>query len=369
MSGTKIAIVADWLPTFGGAEHVIAEFCRLWPHAPLFTTIANPKRLGPIAQADLRVSRLQCLYRLLGTHEWLLPLMPKAMERVDLSDYDVILSSSHAIAKGIVPPSTARHVCYCHTPMRYAWSMESDYLARSRIPKILHKHIRSMLTRLRRWDLTTAKRVDQFIANSTEVAGRIREIYNRDSIVIPPPVDSRFFNEPIVDNPGTRNQYLLAIGRLIPYKRFDLLIELANKRGLPLKIAGTGSQEAHLKRMAGPTVEFLGFVPDNSLPTLYSHAKALFFPQHEDAGIVALEAQACGTPVIALKKGGALDAIQENTTGVFFEEQILRSLEEAIDRFETINFDPKKIREHARQFSAERFQEAIQNVIEQEKDI
>ncbi|MDD5751345.1 MAG: glycosyltransferase [Candidatus Peribacteraceae bacterium] len=353
----KIALIADWLPTFGGAEHVIAEFHALWPDAPIFTTVANHGHLGPLDAADIRTGILQPLYRLIRRHELLLPWMPRAMERMDLRGFDCIISSSHAVGKGIVPPSTAMHICYCHTPMRYAWEMEDDYLRDFSVPKLLHRSVRRFLKQMRRWDLTTAKRVDIFIANSSTTQERIRRVYGRESMVIPPPVDDRFFLQPL--QPIAKRGPFLAVGRLVPYKKFDLLVALANARKLPLIIAGRGQEEKRLKRMAGPTVTFLGFVPDADLPALYASAKAVLFPPHEDAGIVPLEAQACGTPVIALGSGGALDTVQDGRTGIFFREHTVDSLLEALRKFEAQTFDPATIREHARQFSADRFRERI----------
>ncbi|MBU0766326.1 glycosyltransferase [Patescibacteria group bacterium] len=409
----KLAIVADWLPVYAGAEHVIAEFAALWKDAPIYTTIANHGNLGPLNNADIRTSGLQKWYKLLGKrHRILLSLMPSALERIDLTGYDVVLSSSHAIGKGIIPPSSARHICYCHTPMRYAWEMEDEYLKDSRIPKIFWKPIKKRLNKIRRWDMTTAKRVDQFIANSSIVADRIKKIYNRDSIVIHPPVADKFFRFEIQSskfqvpssnslspnpevrspnpevrspnpevrspnpevrspnpevrspNPEVQNVPYLAIGRLVPYKKFDLLVECSNKYGFPLLIAGTGPEKERLERLAGPTVTFLGFVPDNDLPRVYGESRALLLPQEEDAGIVPLEAQACGAPVVSLGKGGALDTVIDGVTGVFFEEQTRESLKDAIDRFEKMDFDRNAIREHARQFSAEKFREKINSVIE-----
>ena len=362
----KLAIVADWLTVFGGAEHAIAEFTHIWPDAPLFTSVSRKEKLGPLKNADIRTTYLQRWYKLLGNHQLLLNRMPRAFESIDLEGFDVILSSSHAVAKGIIPPSSSVHICYCHTPMRYAWEMEDQYLQDFRVPKFLQKPIKKKLKQLRRWDLSTAKRVDMFLANSTETQRRITMIYGRESIVIPPPADDRFFLEPLV--PMSERTSFLAIGRLVPYKRFDLLIELANTLRLPLQIAGTGQEEAYLRRMAGPTVEFLGFVPDSELPELYGHAKAILFPQYEDAGIVPLEAQACGTPVIAYGKGGALDAIKDHETGIFFSEQTTDSLAHAIGEWETISFDPQHIREHAKEFSASRFRERITKAVEEARE-
>ncbi|MBU2213498.1 glycosyltransferase [Patescibacteria group bacterium] len=379
----KIVLVADWLPLYAGAEHVIAEFHTLWRDAPIYTTIANHGHLGPLNDVDIRTSSLQKWYKLCGKHHRvLLPLMPRALERIDLNGYDVILSSSHAIGKGIIPPPSARHICYCHTPMRYAWEMEDEYLTNSRIPKIFWKPIKKRLNKIRRWDMTTAKRVDQFIANSSAIADRIKKVYNRDAIVIHPPVSDRFFEiaqyrnqasgirnqEPgkgfaLIPDSGLRNGCFLAIGRMVPYKRFDLLIECANKHQIPLHIAGIGPERERLERLAGPSVTFLGFVPESDLPRVYSESKALLLPQEEDAGIVPLEAQACGTPVISFGRGGAMDTVKDGVTGVFFEEQTVESLKDAIDRFEKIEFNREAIRKHAEQFSAERFREKITQVI------
>ena len=357
----RIALTADWLPVFGGAEHVIAEFLQLWPDAPLYTTVAKRGALGPLDSADIHVSTLQKWYTLLGKHEPLLPWMPRAMERMDLRGYDVILSSSHAVGKGIIPPSNATHVCYCHTPMRYAWEMEEQYLSDFGVPGFLKPTIRKRLKTVRRWDLTTAKRVDVFVANSSTTQERIKRIYNRESTVLPPPVSSHFSEAPLPE--AGRGDYYFAIGRLVPYKRFDLLIDVANALQLPLKIAGTGKEREALRKKAGPTIELLGFVPDSQLSDLYRNAKALLFPQFEDAGVVPLEAQASGTPVIAYGKGGALDTVKDGETGLFFAEQSVESLKDALQRFEGMRFDPAVIREHTRQYSSERFREEILRIV------
>lgn len=360
----KIAIVADWLPTFGGAEHVVASLTKLYPDAPIFTTVANRSKIGPLAHADIRTSHLQEWYRLLGRHQYLLPWMPRAVERFDLSEFDVILSSSHAVAKGVIPGSRSVHVCYCHTPMRYAWEMEEEYLADFKISGLLKKFAKKQLKKIRRFDMTTAQRTDVFIANSSETALRIKRIYNLESQVVHPPVEEKFFEAQLSSDVKDRSYYL-AVGRFVPYKRFDLLIEAANANKLPLKIIGRGDDAARLKKMAGPTVEFLGFVADQDLPAWYGGAKAVLFPQLEDAGVVPLEAQACGTPVIAFGQGGALDTVKDPQTGVFFAEQTLPSLLDAIVRSEQIDFDPHAIREHARQFAESHFLADIAHIVEQ----
>lgn len=359
----KLAIVADWLPVFAGAEHVVAEFHELWPDAPIFTTVADKEAIGPLAHANIITTSLQRRFRMSGNHQWLLPWMPRAIESMDLRGYDVILSSSHAVGKGIVPPGTARHICYCHTPMRYAWEMEDQYLEDFKIPNFLRRTIKEQLKQIRRWDLTTAKRVDHFIANSTTVQERIKRTYNREATVIHPPVASHFFETHIRD---IRDRgYYLTVGRHVPYKRTDLLIEAANALKVPLKVAGSGKDFERLKAMAGPTVEMLGFVPDAKLPELYANAKAFLFAPFEDAGVVPLEAQACGTPVIAFGKGGVLDTVAEGKTGVFFAEQTVEAVTDAISSFETMTVDPTEVRAHARQFSAENFRSKITAELQQ----
>ena len=359
----KIAIVTDWLTVFGGAEHAIVEMHHEWPHAPLFTSVANTSRLGPLSHADIRTTRLQKLYTLVRHHQVLLPFLPRAIEELDLREFDVIVSSSHAVGKGLIPPSRAVHVCYCHTPMRYAWEMEENYLADFGVPKFLRGHAKKLLKKIRRWDLSTAKRVDQFIANSHETARRIKEIYGRESTVILPPVSDEFLQAPLIGREGRRG--FLAVGRFVPYKRFDLLIETANKLQLPLTIVGQGQEEARLRRLGGPTITFRGFVATSELPRLYGSSTALLFPQVEDAGIVPLEAMASGTPVIALGQGGARDYVIDGKTGMFFPEQTVESLAQTLQRFDPNHFEPRALRVHAEQFSSGEFRRKVKEVVEE----
>lgn len=356
----RLALVADWLTTAGGAERALAELSVLWPASPVYTTVARIPLPNVLRNADVRRSKLQRIYRVIGKHQLLLPWMPRAMEDADLSGYDVIVSSSHAVGKGIIPPSGSIHVCYCHTPMRYAWEMENQYLEDFHVPRIFRAAVKRQLVKLRRWDLSTAKRVDAFIANSSETSARIERIYGRSSVVIPPPAHDRFF---LADIRRPRTGFL-AVGRLVPYKRFDVLIGCANALRLPLVIAGSGQEEKRLRAMAGPTVEFRGRVSDEALPSLYASAKAVLFPAHEDAGIVPIEAQACGTPVIAYGKGGVRDTVIEGKTGLFFGEQSEESLAGAIRGFPAASFDHAEIRRHAGQFAAERFREKVGKEVE-----
>lgn len=357
----KLAITADWIMRAGGAEQVIGAFVETFPGAPVFTTVCADLSTGALAEADVRVSRLQRWYRLLRTHQPLLPWMPRAMESFDLRGYDAILSSSHAVGKGVIPPERCVHVCYCHTPMRYAWFMEEDYLRDFRVPRVLWPLARRMIRRLRGWDLATAKRVDVFLANSATTAKRIRDVYGRASEIVHPPVDDRFFDVPLKSNRD--GGYLLAVGRLVPYKRFDLLVEAATSAKLPLKIAGTGQEEARLRAMAGPTVEFLGHVPDADLPRLYANADAFLFPQEEDAGVVLLEAQACGTPVVAYGAGGALDLTIDGVSSVLFPEQTVPSLLAAIAHGQAKEWDRAAIRAGVRDCRRSAFRERIKNIV------
>lgn len=359
----RIAIVADWLTTIGGAEQVIRELIHLYPHAHLFTTVARNPTLERFLGHPIRSTPLQYCYQILRTHQPLLPFFPQAIENIDCTTYDIILSSSHAVAKGIIPPSHASHISYCHTPMRYAWEMEEQYLHDFGVPSFLRPYLRRVLNKLRRWDMGTAKRVDTFIANSSTTAERIKRIYHRESVIVPPPVDERFF-EVEIRKKSQEKSYFLAVGRLVPYKRLDLLIQTANKLHLPLKIVGQGREEKTLKAMAGPTVEFLGHIADDKLPSLYRCARALLFPALEDAGVVPLEAQACGTPVIAYGKGGTLDTVIDGQTGLFFPEQNTAALHDALARFETMSFDADIIRTHARKFSAQTFREKIGSIVQ-----
>lgn len=359
----NLAITADWLTTAGGAEHVIAELSALWPSAPLFTSVAAPERLPALAHAEIRTTWLQPWYKLLGNHQLLLPLLPGAMESIDLSGYDVILSSSHAVGKGIIPPAGAVHVCYCHTPMRYAWEMEEQYLQDFRVPQLLRPLLRRELKKLRAWDLAAARRTDAFIANSSQTAERIARIYGRESVIVPPPVADRYFAAPL-RQAAPVEPYFIAMGRFVPYKRFDLLIAAANELKFPLWIAGKGKDEERLRAMAGPTVRFLGYVPDTELPALVAGAEGFLFPQLEDAGLVLLEAMACGTPAIAYAEGGSVDALVPGQTGVFLQAQTVEAFAAAFAEFQAHTFDRAAIRRHAEKFSRERFRAAITAAVE-----
>jgi len=295
-------------------------------------------------------------------HQWLLSLMPTAVEMMNLDEFDVVLSSCHSVSKGVITKPETLHISYCHTPMRYAWE-EWDFETRlQKFPRLLHPMIRKQIKKIRRWDFAAAQRVDQYIANSSHIGKQIKKHYERDSVVIYPPVHTQKFKP--VSKPT--EDYYFSAGRLIPYKKFDLLVETFNKLEKPLKIAGTGPELERLKKMAGPTVEVLGYVDEKELIELYANCRAFLFPQIEDAGIVPLEAMACGRPVIALSRGGSLDTMIDGKTGVLFDSQTVGSLSKAIERFEGMKFDPKFIRKHAEQFDVEHFKERVKNFVAEE---
>jgi len=343
-SKLKIAIVCDWLTTPGGAVKVIHSIHTLFPQAPIYTTLFDPVRNKHFTEANIRTSYLQKLR--FKKHQILLPFMPSIFENFNLDEFDIVISSSHSCAKGIITRPSTLHICYCHSPMRYAWEDSINYINAYSTNLLVKKIAPLFLHKIRLWDRLSADRVDYFIANSRHVQQRILKYYRRPSTVIHPFVNMGQFN------PGKeRGDYYLAVGRLTNYKKFDLLIETFNELGYRLKIAGTGSHEKKLKKMAKNNFNFLGYVDDDRLAELYGNARALIFPQQEDFGIIPLEAMAAGCPVIAYAGGGALETVVDGESGIFFHEQTPASLKKAISNFEKKNFDPQKIRLHAEKFN------------------
>lgn len=357
----KVAIVADWLTNYGGAESVISAFHDLFPEAPIYTTIYDPKKMRELGKVkDVRTTYLQKLP--IKKHQWLLSLMPTAIEMMNLDEYDLVLSSCHSVSKGVITKPSTLHISYCHTPMRYAWESWDFESRLQKFPRFMHASIRKQIKKIREWDYCAAQRVDQYLANSSYTGSQIKKYYDRDSVVIYPPVHTEKFRP--VDKPT--EDYYFSVGRLIPYKKFDLLVQTFNDLGLPLKIAGIGSDFEKLKAMAKPNVQILGHVEEDELISLYANCKGFLFPQIEDAGIVPLEAMACGRPVIALNRGGSLDTMIDGKTGILFKDQTVESLKEAIERFEGMTFDPIFIRKHAEQFDVEHFKRRIMEYVEGE---
>lgn len=356
----KVAIVHDFLTQEGGAEKVLEAIHEIYPEAPIYVLFYDKKKLHErFFNKEIRTSFLQKIPAAVKHYQWYLPLMPAATEHLDLSEFDLVISSSSAFAKGIITSPHTIHICYCHTPTRYLWMDTHDYIANLKYNRFIKKIIPLLLNRLRIWDRLAADRVDHFIANSITVQQRIKKYYNASSIVLNPPVETNFF---YLSN--TIGNYYLTGGRLVPYKRFDLTIDAFNKIKKPLIIFGTGPEYKRLKQLAGPTISFIGNVPDNELAKLYSNAKAFIHPQEEDFGMTAIESMASGRPVIGYARGGLLETVIHNETGIFFKEQTKESLIHAIRIFENQKFNPNKIKEHAKKFSKETFQKSFKEKID-----
>lgn len=356
----KVAIVHYWLVGMRGGEKVVEALCELYPEADIFTHVLVPDRISQkILSHKITTSFVSRLPRAAKWYQTYLPLMPVALEELDLRGYDMVLSSESGPAKGIIPPPDALHICYCHSPMRYIWHMYPDYreaaglVVRLSMPLLTHY--------LRWWDVTSSARVDQFVANSNCVAARIRKYYRREAEVIYPPVAVDDFSPVSPDKIG---DFYLMVGELVGYKRAELAVEAFNRSKRSLVVIGGGSQLNEIKEKAGPTVEVLGPQPFDRLRSYYARCRALIFPGEEDFGIVPVEAMASGRPVIAFGKGGALDSVVDGRTGLYFEEQSIDSLNAAVDRFEQLSFDPEAIRAHAESFSKERFKCSMNDLIE-----
>jgi len=355
----KIALVHDWLNQIGGAEDVLDKLLSYYPDAPLYTSIYDrPKMPQHWQQHDFRTLFLDRLPGIYRQHQRYLPLYPLAWGALDLSAYDVVLSNKSGFCHGVRVGDNTLHICYCLAPTRYVWQFQS-YAARENLGRAARWGVQSLLPWLRHWDKRAADRVHHFIAISSDIQARIEQYYGRESVIIYPPVDvvERFAPVP------QQEDYFLSLGRLIPYKRVDLIVEACTRLNLPLKVGGVGRDMEKLKAIAGPSVEFLGFVPDQDLPGLFARCKAFVFPGLEDFGITPVQAQAAGRPVIAFAGGGALDTVIEGKTGVLFREQTVKSLMEALQGFDADAFDPQTIRQHALQFDSSVFKQKITSYV------
>ncbi|TKJ34737.1 glycosyl transferase [bacterium (candidate division B38) B3_B38] len=351
----RIALVHDWLTGMRGGERVLEVLCEIYPQATIFTLLHIPGATSPIIERmTIKTSFIQRLPFASTRYRHYLPLFPTAIEQFDLRGYDLIISISHCVAKGAIVPSDAIHICYCNTPMRYAWDLYHDYFSPQRLGFLRRKLIPLFINYLRMWDVTSSARVDYFIANSNNVASRIMRHYKRESMVIYPPVDTEFFVPG-----GEPKEFFLIVSALVPYKKIDLAIETLNQLKLSLKIVGKGPELSRLKRMANRNITFLGELSNEEIRSLYQSCQALIFPGVEDFGLTSLEAQACGRPVIAFRKGGALESVIEEQTGVFFNQQASASLKNAIDKFYKMSFNKKKIRANALRFSREKFKQRV----------
>jgi glycosyltransferase involved in cell wall biosynthesis len=360
----KIAIVHDWLTGMRGGEKVLEVFCELFPDATLITLLHNKGALSPtIEQMKIKTSFIDRLPFKEKEYRSYLPLFPLAIECINFGEYDLVLSTSHCVAKSAKARSQALHICYCHTPMRYVWEMYDEYFGKGKAGIATRFAMKIIAPFLRSWDVATASRVMYYIANSQNVANRILDYYKRSADVIHPPVDTALFQ---LGN--QRSDYFLIVNALVPYKRIDIAIDVFNKLGKKLLIVGIGPELEKLKSIAKNNIEFLGWRTNDELANYYANCEALIFPGVEDFGIVPLEAMACGKPVIAYAKGGALETVVEREdlkTGIFFNEQNSQSLFDAIHKFEATSFDPMKIRNHALTFDRAIFKEKIKKYIEE----
>ena len=358
----RVALVHDWLTGMRGGEKVLEAICELFPDATRFALLHIPGAVsGTIEARPVRTSFIQ---RLPGSHRYyrpLLPLFPAAVEQFDLDDFDLVISTSHCAAKSVVPPGRTPHLCYCFTPMRYAWDQFDAYFGPDRVGAAASLMFRWGLSAMARWDVATAGRVSRYVAISQYVAARIRRYYNRGASVVYPPVDTALFR-PSGKPPGAS---LLIVSALVPYKRIDLAIRACALAGAPLRIVGRGPELARLRETAGPSVEFLGSLSDEQVRTAYQDAAAVLLPGIEDFGIVPVEAQACGRPVIALAEGGACETVIDGSTGILVAEPTDTAFAAAIDRVRRVRFDATAIRQHAVRFSRERFHAAFKQQIDQ----
>jgi glycosyltransferase involved in cell wall biosynthesis len=364
----RVALVHDYLIQFGGAERVLEDVVKIFPHAPVYTLLYDAgATLRRFERCRIKTSFLQRIPLARSRHRFFPFLMPLAAEQFDLSAYDLVISISHSFGKGVLTRPGAVHICYCLTPLRYVWDDSVRYVREFTRASPLRAIVPLFLSYLRVWDTLAATRVDYYIAISRYVADRIAKYYKQSAALVYPPVDVHRFRPRLPRRwkwsfpPGS---YFLVVSRMLPYKRVDLAIQACNKLGLPLVIAGTGPDEKRLRKMAGKTVRFLGFVSDAKLPGLYAGARAFIFPQEEDFGITPLEAAAAGVPVVAFRGGGALESIVEGRTGVFFEEQTTESLVDALRRIRQLKFNRREIRRHALRFSRERFREEFSREVE-----
>ncbi len=357
----KIALAHDWLNQIGGAEDVLEVLARHYAGCPVYTSIyAREAMPAQYRDWDIRALWLDRLPAIQRRHQAFLPLYPLAWGGLRLDEYDVILSNKSGFCHGLRFPPRSLHICYCLTPTRYVWQLES-YLAGENLGAGVRTLLRPLMAWLRAWDYAAAQRVSHFIAISTAVKERIQRYYRRKSAIIFPPVDTDRFAQA---TPSASGDYFLVVSRLIPYKRIDLAVQAATQLGLKLKVAGAGRDRERLQKLAGPTVEFLGFVPDADLPGLVAGCRALIFPGLEDFGIAPVQAQAAGKPVIAFAGGGALDTVLPGATGERFDALTLESLAERLRSFDERDYDPARIRAHARQFDASVFIKRISVFVE-----
>jgi glycosyltransferase involved in cell wall biosynthesis len=364
----RVALIHDWLTGMRGGEKALEVFCEIFPAADLFTLVQIPGTTSPlIERRTVTRSPIQWLPFAGRLYREYLPLFPIAVEQFDLDGYDLVISTSHCAAKSVVVTGRARHLCYCLTPMRYAWDQFDAYFGPERVGKLGNKLLRPMLAALARWDRATEGRVHRYLAISQYVARRIALYYNRESTLVYPPVDTEFYAPdpagPAEPVSPTHQPRFLVVSALVPYKRVDLAMMAARRAGVALTVVGGGPERANLERLTGDGVELVGWRADDDIRNLYRSSIATILPGEEDFGIVPVEAQACGRPVVALGRGGALDTVIDGETGVLVPDTSVDALAEGLTRAATMTWDPARIRRHAERFSRQRFVNEIQQVV------
>jgi len=349
----KVALVHDWLNQMGGAENVLEALVELYPESPVYTSIYAANKMPDFYKEwDIRTLWMDSLPGIYDHHQMYLTLYPKAFGGLDLSDYDVVLTNKSGFCHG-VKTGDALHVCYCLAPTRYLWQYNL-YMKRENFPPVANAILKPVIASMKRWDYEAAQCVHHFVAISSDIQQRIARFYNRESVIIFPPVETGRYQPS-----ETVEDYYLVVSRLIPYKRIDLAVRACSALGLPLKVVGSGRDRERLERIAGPSVEFLGRVPDEDLPDLYARCRAFIFPGLEDFGIAPVEAQAAGRPVVAFRGGGALDTVIEGETGLLFAEATVESLQAALLQIEDMTFDVAACVRNAERFSRDVFDKAL----------
>ncbi len=362
MKEIKVALIHDWLTGRRGGEKVLEVLAEIFPAAPIYTLFHFPgSQSPPIEKRIIRTSFLQRAPFLRRRYRFYLPLFPLAIELFNLQDYELIISSSHCVAKGAIPNPEALHISYIHSPMRYAWNQYHAYFSAERVSFFSRLVIPLQMSYLRLWDVASAARVDRFVANSRHVAQRIQRYYRREAEVIPPPVDTAFF---VPNDNIPKQNYFLIVSALVPYKRIDIAIAAFNRLNWPLVIIGQGPEEKRLRRMAGPNIYFKNRVSDEELRLAYQEARCFLLPGEEDFGLVTVEAQACGTPVIALGRGGSRETVVHEETGILYEPPTLEALLASLDKFQGMSFNKTALRRQAEKFARDVFQEKIRRFIE-----
>jgi glycosyltransferase involved in cell wall biosynthesis len=356
----RLALVHDWLTGMRGGEKVLEVICERFPDADLFTLVHVPGSVSPVIERRrIHTSFVQHLPGASRHYRSYLPLFPMAVERFDFTGFDLVLSISHCAVKSIIRPPGARHLCYCLTPMRYAWDQFDAYFGPDRIGALGNRVMRPVMNRMARWDQATSGRADRYVAISHYVAGRIRRYYNREANVVYPPVDTEFYVPAAVAS----EPFALVVSALVPYKRIDLAISACTRAGVPLTVVGDGPERAALQASAGPTTTFLGRLSNDDVRALYRRAAVVLLPGEEDFGIVPLEAQACGRPVVALGRGGALETVIAGETGELVSDSSVEAFADAIATASTRRYDSTAIRRHAERFGRARFGDEIEALV------